>query len=118
MQDSAPLVAQHFAQMPNALIRLIHQNQGIRICCSMACGNTRVAVKIIHDSQSNFYALLRRRSCPWTDHSRWRNDCASLLARCLVTVSAHLGLIWCGIALASLAMVYSITALLAVRMRI
>jgi len=37
---------------------------------------------------------------------------------CLVTISAHPGLIWCGIALASLAMTYSIAALLAVRMRI
>ena len=35
-----------------------------------------------------------------------------------MTVSAHMGFIWCGIALASLAMVYSLTALLAVRMRI
>ena len=33
-------------------------------------------------------------------------------------MSAHPGLIWCGIALASLAMMYSIAALLAVRMRI
>jgi ceramide glucosyltransferase len=118
MQDSAPLMAQHFAQVPDALIGLIDQNQGIRICCSMGCGNTGVAVKIIHESQSNFYALLRRRSCPWTDHSRWRNDCASLFAGCLVVIAAHPGLIWCGIALASLPMMYSIAALLAVRMRI
>ena len=33
-------------------------------------------------------------------------------------MAAHPGLIWCGIALASLAMIYSIAALLAVRMRI
>src|ERR1700683_4673173 len=118
MQDSAPLMAQDFAQVPHALIGLIDQNQGIRICCSMACGGTRAAVKFIHDSQPNIHALLRRRSRPWTDDSCWRNHCASFLAGCLVTISAHPGLIWCGIALASLAMTYSIAALLAVRMRI
>jgi ceramide glucosyltransferase len=37
---------------------------------------------------------------------------------CPVTIAAHPGLIWCGIALASLPMIYSIAALLAVRMRI
>ena len=37
---------------------------------------------------------------------------------CLVAIAAHPGLIWCGIALASLAMLYSIAALLAVRIRI
>ena len=49
MQDSAPLMAQHFAQVSHTLVGLIDQNQGIRICCSMGCGSTGTAVKFIHD---------------------------------------------------------------------
>jgi len=50
MQDPAPLMAQHFAEVPHAPIGFIDQNQGIRIYCRMRCCSTRAALKIIHDS--------------------------------------------------------------------
>ena len=50
MQDSAPLMAQHFAQVPHTPIGFIDQNQGIRIYCRMSRCSTRAALKIIHDS--------------------------------------------------------------------
>ena len=73
MQDTPAFVAQILAQMAEPAVRLVNQDQGIRICHNIGIIETIYVPKLIHiDNPTGLLALT-----PSLDHSCLRNFRAS-----------------------------------------